>query len=349
MVRRVALALLFPLMGATGALAQTPPLALPQPSPAASITQRVGLTDITITYHRPAVNKRRVWGQLVPYGQVWRAGANENTVIEFSTDATIGGHHVPAGSYGLHMIPTESTWTVILNKEAHAWGSFFYDEKDDVARFTVAPQSADFQERLSYSFENPDDRHVTATLRWEKLAVPIPIEVDTPAIVAGSLRTQLRGLPGFSWQSFAQAAAWCANHEVNLDEAQAWAEKAVTMNENFTTLRARALVAEKRGDATLARQLRDKSLTLATETDMNQYGYALLQAGKTDEAVAVFRQNVVKYPESWNTYDSLGEALAAAGNKTEAAANYRKARSMVKDDTNQKRIDTILTGLTGTN
>jgi hypothetical protein len=334
-------------LGAVPASAQ-PPLELPQPSPAASVSQRIGLTDITITYHRPAVNKRQVWGQLVPYGQVWRAGANENTVITFSTPVSVGGQRLPSGSYGLHMIPTEHDWTIILNKEAHAWGSFFYDQTDDAVRLNVTPRTAEFEERLSYSLDATSDAGAVATLRWAALAVPFEIGVDTPQVVAASLREQLHGLPGFAWQSNAQAATWCARHDVALDEAVAWADKAVKLNENFTTLNARALVAEKKSDATMARQLRDKALTVATEADMNNYGYTLLQSGKIDEALGVFRQNVAKYPQSWNTYDSLGEALATAGNKTDAATNYRKARSMVKDETNQHRIDGILKGLEGT-
>jgi tetratricopeptide (TPR) repeat protein len=349
MLRHIVRAIVVSFALAGFAAAQTPPLELPQPSPAASVSQRIGLTDITISYHRPAVNKREVWGKLVPYGQVWRAGANENTVLTLGTDAIVGGQKVPAGSYGLHMIPTPTTWTVILSRESKAWGSFFYDQKADAARVTVTPAASDFEERLLYTLDDPSDRHVTATLRWEKLAVPISIDVETPALVAASLATQLHGLPGFAWQSLAQAASWCARNDVALDDAQAWADKAVTLNENFTTLRAKAAVLEKRGDAAAASALRDKSLTMATEADMNLYGYQLLQTGKVDEAVTVFRQNVAKYPASWNTYDSLGEGLAAAGNKAEAVANYRKARGMVKDETNQKRIDSILAGLTGTN
>ena len=159
-----------------------PPLELPQPSPAASVSQRIGLTDITITYHRPAVNKRPVWGQLVPYGQVWRAGANENTVITFSTPVSVGGQRLPAGSYGLHMIPTEHDWTIILSKEARAWGSFFYDEKDDAVRLNASPRTAEFEERLSYSLDATSDAAAVATLRWAALAVPFEIGVDTPQV-----------------------------------------------------------------------------------------------------------------------------------------------------------------------
>jgi len=333
------------LCATVSALAQAPPLALPDASPAASVTGRAGLTDIAVTYHRPSVNERAIWGALVPYGEVWRAGANQNTVIAFSSDVTIAGQQVPAGSYGLHMIPTAGEWSVVLNRESRAWGSFFYDEKEDQLRFPVTPRDSPMQEQLLYTLDEPGDNGLTVTMRWEKRAIAFPVVVDTPAVVAASLRTQLRGLSGFTWQGFAQAASWCARHDVNLEEAQAWAERALTMNENFTTLRARALVAEKRGDAGLAGSLRAKALTVASEADMNAYGYQLLQTGKTDDAIEVFRHNVEKYPASWNAYDSLGEGLALAGKKAEAAEQYRRARSLVKDEANQKRIDVILARL----
>src|SRR5580765_4982190 len=121
---------------AAGAAAQAP-IVLPQASPKAQISQTVGATEITISYHRPAVNKRKVWGELVPFKQVWRAGANENTTISFSSDVSVGGQKLPAGTYGLHIIPTESDWTVIFSKQNGAWGSFSYDEKEDAARITA--------------------------------------------------------------------------------------------------------------------------------------------------------------------------------------------------------------------
>src|SRR5262245_46873826 len=118
------LALAALVLGSASAFGQLPPLTLPQASPEASVSQTVGLTDITITYHRPAVNKRTVWGDLVPYGQVWRAGANENTTIEFSSPVTVGGKPIPAGTYGLHMLPTDKDWSVMLSSTSTAWGSF---------------------------------------------------------------------------------------------------------------------------------------------------------------------------------------------------------------------------------
>jgi predicted negative regulator of RcsB-dependent stress response len=349
LVSRVCRAALTPLLFtivllATDAAAQVP-LTLPQPSPAASASQRVGVTDITITYHRPAVNKREVWGKLVPWNQVWRAGANENTVITFSSPVTVGGHQLPAGAYGLHMIPTERDWTVIFNRESKAWGSFFYDASEDVARVTVTPGPAPFEERLGYTFDDPTDKSVVATMRWEKVAVPIRIEVDSPAVVAASLHEELRGLAGFSWQRFADAAQWCAANNINLDEAAKWADQAVVMQENFTTLRAKAEVVARKGNEAAAAELRTKGLKMATEVELNLYGYQQLQSGKLDEAIATFRENVKRHPNSWNTYDSLGEALAAKGSRQEAIESYRKALAITADVKQKDRITGILARL----
>jgi tetratricopeptide (TPR) repeat protein len=344
----LALALVGLVAAASPALAQAPRLTMPDPSPAASVSQRVGVTDVTVSYHRPAVKGRTIWGDLVPYEQVWRAGANENTVLTLSSPATVGGQRVPAGTYGVHMIPTAGEWTVILSNESTAWGSFFYDEAKDAARLRVTPRPDEFVERLTYTFDDPTEEDVTLTLRWEKLAVPISIAVDTPTLVTESLRRELHGLGAFFWQTHAQAATWSAQHDVNLDEAEAWAERAVTMNPSFQTLRAKALVLEKKGDAATATALREQAMARATEADINGYGYQLLQAGDVDKAIEVFRKNVADHPDSWNTYDSLGEALAVKGETAESVAQYRKALSMVKDDQNRKRIDAILTKLGST-
>jgi tetratricopeptide (TPR) repeat protein len=342
MIARLALlALLAPVT----VFAQGPPLKLPEGSPAATVSQRVGLTDLTVRYHRPAVKGRTVWGDLVPYDQVWRAGANENTVLSLSTPATIGGKLLAAGDYGLHVIPSKADWTVILSDESTAWGSFFYDQAKDAVRFTARPQAVEFQESLSYTFDAPSADGVTLMLRWEKVGLPIAITVDTPAVVSESLEQQLHGLPGFFWQGFAQAAAWSARNKADLDRAQTWADRAVNMNRNYQTLRAKALVVEAKGDAATAAALRKEALTLATEADMNAQGYELLGAGKVDEAIAVFRKNVADHPASWNAYDSLAEGLAAKGDHAEAAVQYRKALSMVADETNKKRIEGILAKL----
>jgi tetratricopeptide (TPR) repeat protein len=334
------------LLAAGTALGQLPPLTLPQASPAASVSETVALTDITIRYHRPAVNKRKIWGELVPYNEVWRAGANENTTLDLSTPATVGGHRLPAGVYGLHMIPTENEWTIIVSNMADAWGSFSYDQKEDAARFTATPRPADFQERLDYRFENVTNDSATAILHWEKLEVPFVIQIDRNATVVASLKKQLRGLPRFGWQAWNQAAAWCVQNDADLDQALEWADHSISLQATFPNLRTKARIMEKKGDAKAADELMARAMKIATETDLNNYGYFLLNQQKNvDQAIAIFQKNVKDHPDSWNTYDSLGEAYAAKGDKKLAILNYSKALSMATDETQKKRISDILAKL----
>jgi tetratricopeptide (TPR) repeat protein len=313
------------------------PIRLPDASPEAFAGQTVGVTDIKISYHRPAVNKRTVWGDLVPWNEVWRAGANQNTTISFSSDVMVGGQKLAAGTYGLHMIPTEKDWTVIFSNMADAWGSFSYDQKEDAARITVTPQPAEFQERLGYGFDDPTDTSVQAVMRWEKVKVAFPITVDTPQVALASIRRELRGLARFAWQGWNQAAAYCLRNNLTTEECLAWSDRSVAMNQNFANLRVKAGLLEKKGDTKAAEALRAKSLQLATENDMNTYGYQLMAQKKMDEAIDAFRKNVKDHPASWNVYDSLAEAYANKGDKKLAAENYSKALTMAPED-QKKRI-----------
>ena len=325
--------------------AQAPALVLPKASQRATVSQTVGLTTISVTYDRPAVKDREIWGKLVPYDSVWRAGANENTVLGFTSPVRVGGKELPAGRYGLHMIPTTEDWTIILSNQADAWGSFSYDQKEDAVRLTAVPVEAPFQENLGYTLDDPGTGTVTVTLHWEKLAVPFPVEVDYKQVVVDSLRQQLRGLGRFFWQPWMQAAAWCAGNDVNLAEASEWAQNSIAINENFNNLRLKATLLEKQGDATNAATLRSRSLEIATEPDINTYGYQLLGEGKVDSAIVMFQKNTKDYPKSWNTYDSLGEAYAVKGDKKKARESYNKALAMTKNPAQQQRISGILAGL----
>ena len=317
------------------------PLNLPQPSPAALVNQEVGSTEIEIRYHRPAVNGRKIWGGLVPYDQVWRAGANENTTIRFSSPVSVEGKSLAAGTYGLHMIPAEKEWTIAFSNVNTAWGSFTYDPKEDALRVTVSPRNADFEERLSYRFDDPTDKSVTVSLHWEKLAVPFKVEVDTAAVTLESIRSQMRGLPRFSWQGWNQAANYCLQAGVDLDEGLQWADRSIRMNENFQNLRVKAGLAEKKGDAKSAEALRARAMTIATEGDLNTYGYQLMSQSKMDEAIAIFQRNTREHPRSWNVWDSLAEGYERQGNKKAAIENYTKALSMAPDDQKKRIQDTL--------
>jgi len=321
-------------------------LKLPEASPAATVSQTIGLTEIKVVYHRPAVAGREVWGKLVPYGEPWRAGANENTTVTFSSDVKIGGKPLPAGTYGLHMIPTAKDWTIAFSKMSAAWGSFTYDQKEDALRVTVTPRAtAANEERLSYRFDDPSETKATLVLSWEKLSVPIAIEVETPKVVMASIRQQLRSLPGFSWQGPSQAANYWLKNGGPLDEALKLVDRSIQMNENYQNLSVRAAIVEKQGNAKAAADLRAKAQTLATEADLNQAGYRLLADKKVDEAIKVFQTNVDHHPDSWNAQDSLGEALAGKGDKPGAIAAYTKALALVKDAAQKKRIEATIAKL----
>jgi len=321
-------------------------LKLPEASPAATVAQTIGLTEVTVVYHRPAVGGREVWGKLVPYGEPWRAGANENTTVTFSSDVKIGGKPLPAGTYGLHMIPTAKDWTIAFSKMSAAWGSFTYDQKEDALRVTVTPRTnAASEERLSYRFDDPSETKATLVLTWEKLSVPIAVEVETPKVVMASIRQQLRSLPGFGWQGPSQAASYWLRNGGPLDEALKLVDRSIQMNENYQNLSVRAAILEKQGNAKAVAELRAKAQTLATEADLNQAGYRLLADKKMDEAIKLFQTNVDHHPDSWNAQDSLGEALAAKGDKPGAIAAYSKALALVKDATQKKRIEATLAKL----
>ena len=308
--------------------------------------QTVVLNEITVYYHRPAVAGRKIWGELVPYNDVWRAGANENTTVTFSTDVKIGGKPLRAGTYGLHMLPTAKTWTVMFSTVTTAWGSYTYDQKEDALRVVVTPKPrAAHEERLAYHFDEPGATKVTLTLAWEKLAVPIAIEVDTPNVVMANMRRELRGSAQYTWQAWNQAANFWLKNGGNLDEAARMSDRSIQQNPTYANSMTRAELLDKRGKTAAAKEARAKALSLATEADLNAGAYQLLGAKKVDEAIAAFQAIVQKYPESWNARDSLGEALALKGDKAGAIASYEQALAKGPDAGNKKRIQGVLVRL----
>src|SRR4030095_2660753 len=174
-------------------------LKLPDVSQAAEVKQRIALTDIQIKYHRPLVNGRKIWGGLVPYGKVWRVGANENTTIEFSDPVSIEGKPLDKGVYGVHMIPNQDSWTVIFSKTNTAWGSYSYDQKDDALRVDVKPKPlAENDEALEFEFENLKHTSTAVTLKWEKLGIPFNVSVNDAEQTLQNIRAQMKGAGQFA-------------------------------------------------------------------------------------------------------------------------------------------------------
>jgi len=325
--------------------AQNYRLELPWPSPHATVSQVVALATLSVDYHRPGVNGRVIWGGLVPWDSVWRAGANENTVLASTAPFAIGGTTLPAGRYGVFLLPGRSRWVFILSRQANAWGAFSYSAAEDALRFAVTPVPGAFTERLQYDFEDPTDSTVTLALRWEKLAVHVPIRIDRERVVLDSLASQLRNLPRFWGTAWAQAAAWALNNTSDIALAGVWADTAVALQPDFASYNIKAAVLARQGQAARADSLRQAHLATATEAQLNAYGYQLLNERRNAEAIAIFQRNTKAHPDSWNTWDSLGEAYAVAGEKSKAIASYQKALAMVQDPAQKGRIEGILAGL----
>jgi len=314
-------------------------LPTPWASPACTVSQVIGITDVTVTAGRPGVKGRTIWGELVPWGEVWRAGANENTTISFQDDVTIEGKPLAAGLYGVHMIPNKDRWTVIFSDNATSWGSFSYDQAEDALRVDVTPVATPFTEWLTWEFDDLTSTGATLRLRWEKLAVNVKIGVDTPQIVLANARENyLRGINKFSWQGWDNAARYCLNNKINLDEALKWAEQSVSMQPGFANMWTQGGLLAALGRNDEATAVKDKAMALAGEADLNNLGYQYMQAGKLDEALAVFKKNVEMHAESWNVHDSLAEAYAAKGDKAKAIELYSKALSMTTDEVQKVRI-----------
>lgn len=293
--------------------AQSAIMNLPRASQHAVLTQRIGITDVTINYHRPLVNGRKVWGGLVPYNQVWRAGANENTTITFSDPVTIEGQSLAAGTYGLHMIPAEGDWTIAFSKMNTAWGSFTYNQDEDALRVTVKPQPTDFHNALTYDFDDPTPDSAVVTLRWEKLAVPFKVQVNVHEVVEGNLRKQLRGMPQYTWQGWDDSANYLLAEKVDLDEALKYSDESIKVEERYDNLMTKSMVLAALGRNDEATVARNEALDKA---DVNQlYGYALqLQTGgKPDEAFAVYRNLAKKFPDHWRAHAAMARVYSGQG------------------------------------
>ncbi|HSP33204.1 MAG TPA: DUF2911 domain-containing protein, partial [Thermoanaerobaculia bacterium] len=228
----------FTLLTAIAAWAQqpaAPQVQYPRASQHASITQTIGTTDMTITYSRPGVKGRTIWGALVPYDKVWRTGANEATKISFSDDVTINGQPLPKGTYSLHTIPGKDQWTIIFNKVADQWGSFQYAQAQDALRVTAKPHGDELNEWLTFSIPSVSADSATVELKWANLAVPFTVGTNTTQKTIAAARTAVGTAAPNDWKTPLRAASY-AFDQGNLSDAQAWSDQAVKANENIQTL-----------------------------------------------------------------------------------------------------------------
>ena len=362
--------LLFLLAGAV--FAQFPGLTLPPSgnNQKAAVTQYVGPVQVTIEYSSPAVHsptgtdrRGQIWGKLVPYGMTdlgfgngkpdpWRAGANENTVFAVSNDVSIEGKTLPAGRYGLHMIPGADEWTIIFSKNSSAWGSFFYDDSQDALRVTVKPHKHDYREWLTYEFTERKPEEATAELQWEELAVPWTIGVaDAKEIYFSKLQHELTTVPGFLPEGYDAAVQFCVTANVHLDEALKWADAAISLpfvgRKDFNTFSTKALVLTKMGRDADAKTVMETALHLpaATPTEIHQYGRQLLAAKKTAEAMEVFQFNAQRNGDAWPVHVGLARGYSATGDLQKALEHAKLALPQAPDPLNRKGLEGMIATL----
>src|SRR5213079_913012 len=321
-------------------------LNLPDVSQAAEVKQRIALTDITLNYHRPLVNGRKIWGGLVPYGKVWRAGANENTTIEFSDPVSVEGKPLAKGTYGLHMIPNSDSWTVIFSKTNTAWGSYSYDQKEDALRVDVKPKPlAEQKEALEFDFEDLKPTSTAATLKWEKLGVPFTVSVNDADQTLQNIRVQLKGRGQFTRQALDEGAQFCLTKNINLDEALRWADASIQNEERFENLSTKADILKALNRPDEAKAAWNQALEKAGAQQLYTYGRQLQNQKKGGEAMEIFKEVAKRFPNG--VYGSLAQARvkSAAGDFAGAASDARQAQAATPTDAQKQSIQALITRL----
>jgi hypothetical protein len=295
------------------ATGETLMLDLPRQSQHALLTQRIGITDISINYHRPLANSRQIWGKVVPYGQVWRAGANENTTITFGDPVTIEGQPLDKGTYGLHMIPGENQWTIIFSKNSTSWGSFTYKQEEDALRINVKPQTTELHDALAYDFDEVKPDSTVVTMRWEKVAVPFKVAVKVNDLVTASIHRQLHGLNQYYWEGWDDAAGYFLANKMNLDEALKDEEQSIQIEERYDNLMSKSNILGAIGRKDEATVFKNKALERANALQLYVYGRQLQGDKKQDEAFALYRSNAKKFPDDWTSHLGLARVYSGQG------------------------------------
>lgn len=315
----------------------------------ARVTQYIGPVEISIAYssphvHNPNDRTGHIWGELVPYGFTdagggksipWRAGANENTVISFSNDVKVEGKDLKAGTYALFLVPAkEGAWTWIFSSNSTSWGAFSYDQKEDVLRVDVTPTEAPFTEYLMYGFDERQPSSAVAYLQWEKKRIPLNIAVnDVNNLYVSMMRNQLRSTTGFDYRNFSNAATFCAQNKINLDEALTWADKAMDLSlggkREFVTIQAKSNVLLAMGKNAEASTLIQEAIHApdASPLDIHLYGRGLLNAGMKDKAMEVFQYNAKTNlaKDKFTPNVGLARGYTAMGDKNNAIKYWEEA------------------------
>ena len=250
---------------------QAPQLSLPRVSQKQTMTQTVGLTDITIVYCRPGVKGRQIWGSLVPYDKIWRTGANEATTIAFSNDVTINGQPLPKETYSLHTIPGKDEWTIVFNNTSNQWGSFKYDPAKDALRVKAKPEKAPFTEWLTFDIPELSTDNARVVIRWENVAVPFTVGTATTKQVTDNARAAVAAAKPDDWQIPYRAANY-AFENGDLTDANTWLDQSMKAKPTMAGTWLRARMQAKAGDRTAAIKTGESALSMATPADKDFAG-----------------------------------------------------------------------------
>jgi hypothetical protein len=342
-------------------LAQIPLTTLPSGgNKKASVSEWVGLTQVEIKYSRPGVKGRegKIWGELIHSGFIdqgfgnskaapWRAGANENTTISVSNDVMIEGKKLEAGKYGFFIAYDTSMCTLIFSKNSNSWGSYFYNENEDALRVKVKPQMLDRSvEWLKYEFTNQTEDAATIVLQWEKLQIPFRIQTDVIKDQLTSLRNELRTDRGFLWQSWNQAAQWCVQRNVNLEEALMWSDTATGSNfggeKSFQAWATKSQILQKLNRNQEAADVMKKVLPLGGMFDLHQYGRQLIGMKMYKDALDVFKMNHEKHPKEFTTLVGMVRGNSANGDYTTALKYANQALPLAPDQNNKFSVEGMI-------
>ena len=333
------------------------------PNRKASVSQVIGVTDVRIDYNRPVVNGRegKIWGELVHYGFAdlhygtskaapWRAGANENTTFTFSTDVLVEGQPLKAGKYGFFIAMGPEKATIIFSNVSTAWGSFYYDSKDDALRVDVPVEKlSESVERLVYVFSDETEDAAVVSLQWEKVKIPFKISVDLKKEMIAAYRREFNsGIFYRYWQNMQMAANYCLQNNINIDEAIGWADRSINSyfgEKNFATLSTYAGLLEKKGLKSKADSAMQIAFPLATTLQLYSYGRGLETQKRNAEAIVVYKKSYDKNPNDLYALMAITRGYSLQGNNKEALKYANKTLSFAKDTYFAKYAEEVVANL----
>ena len=330
----------------------------------ATVAERIGITDVTLHYDRPAVKGRegKIWGQLVPYGFTdqgfgtskaapWRAGANENTTISFSTDVLVEGRPLAAGTYALFIALSEKDATIIFSNNFTSWGSFFYDPGEDALRVNVKTAAlAESVERMRFEFMDEKENSATIALMWEKLKIPFTVEVDYVKTQLQSFRNELKNEKGFRYEACLEAVNFCIQRNTNLEEALQWSDYSISGpyigQKNFKTLSTKANLLNKMGRGTEAAALLKEAMQMANMQELHNFGRQMIREKQAALALDAFKINAEKNPNQFTTNMGLMMGYSANGDFKNALKYAKAALLQAPDKANKDALEASVKTLT---